>query len=612
MKQIMAYAALAALSAGAHSASEEELWLSVDSNALTHYQQTIKKGEPLHRVGKTALPGELHLVKMSADEVPELSRFMHQEYHRCGGFIAHDSYLEAQAYIAKVANLAPQTLASYSIDNATTANALLGQIDTQGLENTVSGLSAFYNRYYTQQSGLDASDWVKNEWQQIAAGRGDITVETVNHSWSQHSVVATITGQDLSDEVVIIGAHLDSINQSNPSGGQAPGADDNASGIAVLTEALKAIVAAGYQPSRTIKIMGFAAEEVGLRGSQSIAADYKAAGVNVIGMAQFDMTGYKGTLNKDIVFMTDYTNAGQNQFMADLIDTYLSGVTYGYDQCGYGCSDHASWYNEGYPTSMPFESAFNDYNSDIHSSNDNHFDSSHAVKFARLAGVFLAELAKTAGNPPVNDTVLENGVAKTNLAGAAKAQLFYTLDVPVGASNLTFNTTGGTGDADLYVKFGAKPSLTSFDCKSTSSSSTESCAITPVQSGTYHVMVEAWNQISGVSLTGSYSEGGGTGPATVDRTESNISVAQGAWQHYTQTLDAGYGNLTVTMSGGSGDADLYVTHGTQSTTSSYDCRPYKNGNEETCTFTSPASGTWYIDIRGYSAAANVGLTIQAN
>jgi hypothetical protein len=37
-----------------------------------------------------------------------------------------------------------------------------------------------------------------------------------------------------------------------------------------------------------------------------------------------------------------------------------------------------------------------------------------------------------------------------------------------------------------------------------------------------------------------------------------------------------------TMSGGSGDADLYVTYGTQSTTSSYDCRPYKNGNNETC------------------------------
>ena len=66
------------------------------------------------------------------------------------------------------------------------------------------------------------------------------------------------------------------------------------------------------------------------------------------------------------------------------------------------------------------------------------------------------------------------------------------------------------------------------------------------------------------------------------------------------------------MSGGSGDADLYVRQGAQSTTSSYDCRPYKNGNSEVCTFNSPAAGTWYFDIRGYSAASGVTLNWTAN
>ena len=39
---------------------------------------------------------------------------------------------------------------------------------------------------------------------------------------------------------------------------------------------------------------------------------------------------------------------------------------------------------------------------------------------------------------------------------------------------------------------------------------------------------------------------------------------------------------------------------------------YKNGNSEVCTFSSPASGTWHIDLRGYSAANGVSLRVQAD
>ncbi|MBQ4875818.1 M4 family metallopeptidase [Pseudoalteromonas luteoviolacea] len=214
------------------------------------------------------------------------------------------------------------------------------------------------------------------------------------------------------------------------------------------------------------------------------------------------------------------------------------------------------------------------------------------------------------GTPPT-DEALTNGVARTGISGSAKSQQFFTLDVPANASNLKFVTTGGTGDADLYVKFASRPTLQSYDCKSTTSTSAESCSIAAVQAGTYFVMVEAWNQISGVSLTGSYSDGGNTTPP-IDRTESNISVSTGQWARYTQSLGAGYSNLTVTISGGAGDADLYVNFGSASSTTTYQCRPYKNGNSETCTFTNPQSGTWYIDLRGYSNASGVSLNIKAN
>ncbi|NOU50107.1 peptidase [Pseudoalteromonas sp. JBTF-M23] len=232
---------------------------------------------------------------------------------------------------------------------------------------------------------------------------------------------------------------------------------------------------------------------------------------------------------------------------------------------------------------------------------------------AALAAVGVNSNASPGGNcgGPVTDEEIFNGVPRTGISGASKEQQFFVLNVPAGATNLNFATSGGTGDADLYVKFGARPSLDTFDCKSTSSTSTENCAISNVQAGTYFVMVEAWNQISGVTLTGSFSTDTG-GPTPIDRTESNISVARSDWARFTQDLSAGYSSLDVTISGGTGDADLYVNFGSESTTSTYQCRPYKNGNNETCTIANPQAGTWHIDLRGYNAASGVTLNIKAN
>ena len=213
--------------------------------------------------------------------------------------------------------------------------------------------------------------------------------------------------------------------------------------------------------------------------------------------------------------------------------------------------------------------------------------------------------------PVPTDEVLTNKVARTGISGSAKAQMFFTLDVPAGATDLEFNTAGGSGDADLYVMFGSKPTLNTYDCKSTTSSSTENCSISNVQAGTYYVMVEAWNAIADVSLTGSFNNSTG-GVTPINRTESNISVSTNSWARFTQDLGAGYSNLTVTISGGSGDADLYVNYGSASSTSTYLCRSYKNGNSETCSFDNPQSGTSYLDFRGYSNATRVTLSVSAN
>jgi serine protease len=114
-------------------------------------------------------------------------------------------------------------------------------------------------------------------------------------------------------------------------------------------------------------------------------------------------------------------------------------------------------------------------------------------------------------------------------------------------------------------------------------------------------IVDAAAAVAAASGTG----GGGTGATS---TVNNISVSRNAWRYYTVTVPAGMSVLTVNTSGGSGDADLYVRRGSQPTTSTYDCRPYLNGNTESCTFNNPIAATYHIGIRGYTAASGITLT----
>lgn len=375
--------------------------VSLGNDALKTMSQSKRQSLSLETISANLKDERgIAIVTLPESKLAELSGYMHKNHRRCGGYIWHKSIQKANEYVKsveKLNNLNKSVAVEYTIDNDETVNAMLTQIVSSNLASTVNAMGSYNNRYYTASSGVEASEWLKSYWEGLTSTRDDMTVELYQHdAWEQPSVIVTIEGDALADEVVVIGGHLDSINgqSSNRETARAPGHDDNASGIAVITETLRAMVTSGYKPSRTVKVMGYAAEEVGLRGSGEIAADYLANGIDVVGVAQFDMTGYNGTANTDIFFMTDYTNAEQNQFMADLLDHYFTDITYDTDICGYGCSDHASWHNRGFAASMPFESAFNDYNSDIHTSGDNHFDTDHATNFLKLAIAYVGELGK--------------------------------------------------------------------------------------------------------------------------------------------------------------------------------------------------------------------------
>jgi len=138
--------------------------------------------------------------------------------------------------------------------------------------------------------------------------------------------------------------------------------------------------------------------------------------------------------------------------------------------------------------------------------------------------------------PPTGGGVLTNGVAKTNQSGAAGASLNYTMVVPAGATGLKFVTSGGTGDADLYVKFGSAPTTTSYTCKSEGGTNAETCSIATAQAGTYYVLVKGYSAFSGMSITGSYTAGGGGGGTQTYTNTTDVSIPDNNSTGVTSTI----------------------------------------------------------------------------
>ncbi|MFT5756800.1 MAG: serine protease [Alteromonadaceae bacterium] len=233
------------------------------------------------------------------------------------------------------------------------------------------------------------------------------------------------------------------------------------------------------------------------------------------------------------------------------------------------------------------------------------------VQAKAASDALAASCGGTTPPPPPIGNILENGVTKTDLASST--ELSFTMDVPAGATDLNFAMAGGTGDADLYVKFGSVPTSTSYDCRPYAGGNSENCPISTAQAGTYYVKVVAYSAFTGISLTGSFTEATTGGAATGGSASlSDISVGRRAWTYYTIDVPAGMVTLDFTMSGGTGDADLYIRRGTKPTSSTYDCRPYESGNNEACSFTNPTADTWHIGIYGYSAASGLSLDVVYN
>src|SRR5690606_17209582 len=190
------------------------------------------------------------------------------------------------------------------------------------------------------------------------------------------------------------------------------------------------------------------------------------------------------------------------------------------------------------------------------------------------------------------------------------SELFFTVEVPAGVESLTFVMQpgdGATGDSDLYVRQAGPPDDSTYDCRPyTGGTVTETCMFPSPTPGIWHARVSAYSASSGYSITATFGE------LDIPELENgvpvtDISVATGEESLWQLAVPDGAFNLVFQMSGGTGDADLYVLPHEIPTSSNWLCRPWLAGNNETCSFPEPESGTWFARVFGFSTASGVSL-----
>lgn len=387
--------------------TERSVWIGIEPLVLS----TITKSRMRVFEYKEVIKGNNEIFfKVKESEMEKISHFIHHNFKRCGGYRVLHKEPKAEEKLAKYKSLFSSTAfgwydfqtmlrPDYSINQESTVEAWLPDVSIEYMNGIVTHLSSYKTRYYKSPEGVEALKWIGAEWSRLTAARSDAKVDYYKYSThDQPTVILTIEGSDplVKDQIIILGGHGDSINTDNEGiHTPAPGADDNAAGIAVVSDIIRVMVNQNFQPRHTIQFIAYAAEEVGIQGSYELARVYREKKTKVLGVMQFDGVNYNVKKTYDMALVSDNTNPEQNNFLASLIDKYVK-ATWTWEQCGYACSDHAAWNYEGYRASYPVEAITAEQTPYLHTIKDT-FDKSnstteHASLFTKLGIAYLIEL----------------------------------------------------------------------------------------------------------------------------------------------------------------------------------------------------------------------------
>lgn len=243
--------------------------------------------------------------------------------------------------------------------------ALVDQVDKTNMQATVTALASNFTRY-AESSGAVAA---QNDLQGWANGLGLATSTQQFNSQMSHNVIAEIPGAVSPEKIVVIGAHYDSVNWQDGTSAVSRGADDNASGSSGVLEAAR-VLSQGGPYEHTLRFVWFSGEELGLLGAYANAQASQAAGEEIVAMINMDMIAYRHPSDtRDVDFATNNTTGSLNDFCRALGELYVPNWASTSGVLTAGSSDHAAYFQTGFPATFFFED-LSQYYPNIHTALD--------------------------------------------------------------------------------------------------------------------------------------------------------------------------------------------------------------------------------------------------
>ncbi len=276
-------------------------------------------------------------------------------------------------------------------------NAVLQSISTDTVQQIIIDMENFKTRFALAENRRDIAVWLKNRF--INAGYDNVVLDSfyveierhtvVLKTW-QYNVVARLEGKTDTDKKYILGAHYDSINYMNDDF-DAPGADDNASGIAAVLEVARVFKQHQISPKYNITFVCFAAEEIDKMGSTYYAEKLSEQNVNVALMINNDMIAYNPDNKKQWKFNVQ-KYPGTERFI-EIIENIAHNYTVLKPVTTTGFLNHS----DSYPFHLQGYKAvfFNEYtfNNNIHTFFDiiDNLDIDYCTEIIKISGGLLLE-----------------------------------------------------------------------------------------------------------------------------------------------------------------------------------------------------------------------------
>lgn len=312
---------------------------------------------------------------------------------------------------------------------------IVSQVSRANLKAYVQALQDFETRYTTTAGCEAAGQFILGHFQSLGleAWFQPFTIGGI----SSRNVVAEIRGETDPDEIVIICGHYDSTS-SEPEV-HAPGADDDASGVAAVMEAAR--ILAGQPLDFTVRFIAFSAEEQGLYGSHYHSAVAGEGSERIIGVLNLDMIAYADAMPEDLDVVVNDVSRWLAERTAQIAGIYTGLGVRRIVDASFIYSDHSPFWDQGYSAFCGIEDA--DVNNPYYHTPYDTVDTLNFDFFEDAAKTALAVLSDLA--QPVR-----LGYPRTPAGLEAESRSYASAFTAIKNVSLTWNGVSGAAGYNIY------------------------------------------------------------------------------------------------------------------------------------------------------------------